>query len=119
MSIIFLQDNNELLKLEPCEFRRVYTLVPEDMELKYSHSDIVVLLENGERAMVEIVQGMLNNGSYVIKTNPTDTTFDIRLTKSGSNCINWLKRIIFMTFPDLPTTDYYCQEKIRPTSISD
>ena len=118
MSLMFLENNTELLKIEPCEFRRVYTL-DESLELKYSHSDIVVLLENGERGMIEIVQGMLNNGSYVIKTKPTDTTFDIRLTKSGSNCINWLKRIVFMTFPDLPTTDVYCLEVIRPSSISD
>ena len=108
MSIIFTQDSIELLKLKPHEFRRVYT-IGDDQELKYSHSDVVVLLEN--------VQGMLNNGSYVIKTSPTAITFDIRLTKAGAACMNWLKKIIFMTFPDLPTTDLYCQEIIRPTNF--
>ena len=116
MSIIFTQDSIELLKLKPHEFRRVYT-IGDDQELKYSHSDVVVLLENGERAMVEVVQGMLNSGSYVIKTSPAAITFDIRLTKAGAACMNWLKKIIFMTFPDLPTTDLYCQEIIRPTNF--
>ena len=116
MSVLFLRDSVELLKLEPQEFRRVYT-IGDDHELKYSHSDIVVALDNGERSMVEIVQGMLNNGTYVVKTYPTNITFDLRLTKSGSTCVNWLKKIIFMTFPDLPTKDIYCQEIIRPTGF--
>jgi hypothetical protein len=116
MSILFFQDSIELLKLSPCEFRRVYT-IGDEQELKYSHSDVVVVLENGERAMVEIVQGMLNNGTYVVRTSPTDITFDVRLTKSGAACVNWLKKIIFMTFPDMPTKDIYCQEIIRPTGF--
>ena len=118
MSIMFLDNNTELLKIEPHEFRRVYTL-DESLELKYSHSDIVVLLENGERAMIEIVQGLLSNGSYVVKAKPTDTTYDVRLTKSGTSCMNWLKRIVFMTFPDLPTIDVYSGEIIRPATSID
>ena len=117
MSIIFLKDGTELLQLVPVEFQRVYTLRPPDDEtelpkLGYSHSDIVVELENGSQAMVEICEGMLGNGSYVIKAQPTDTTFDIRITKSGS--MDSLKKIIFMTFPKLPTNDYYCENIIFP-----
>ena len=116
MSLLFLQDGVELLKLAPLEFRRVYT-IGDEQELKYSHSDVVVALENGERSMVEIVQGMLSDGSYIIKSHPTDIAFDVRLSKSGAACINWLKKIIFMTFPDLPTKDIYCQEIIRPSGF--
>ena len=113
MSILFLKDGEELLKLFPSEFRRVYTL-DSDRELKYSHSDITVLLENDSKAMIEICQGMLNNGNYVIKAQPTNVTFDFRLTKTGEECMNWLKKIIYMTFPDLATNDYYCQKQIKP-----
>jgi len=113
MSIIFCQGSVELLKLEPCEFRRVHT-IGDEHELKYSHSDIVVLLENGERVMIEVVQGLLKNGTYIIKTSPTDITFDLKLTQSGAACMNWLKKIIFMAFPDLRCCDMYCQEIIRP-----
>ena len=114
MSIVFSKDGTELLKLIPSEFRRVYTIdIENNMELKYSHSDVVVLLENGSKAMIEICQGMLNSGSYVIKTEPCDVTFDIRLTKTGGSCMNWLKKIVFMTFPDLDCCDYYGNKEIE------
>jgi hypothetical protein len=114
-----MQGATELLVLRPIEFRRVYTLNIEDgndesdIPLKYSHSDIVVSLENGERAMVEIVQGLLQNGSYIVKCLPTDMTFDFRHTQKGLESMNWLKRIVFMNFPDLNTADYYGQDKLR------
>ena len=114
MSILFSQDGTELLKLIPSEFRRVYTIdIDNNMELKYSHSDVVCLLENGSKAMIEVCQGMLNSGTYVIKTLPTNVTFDIHLTKTGGSCMNWLKKIVFMTFPDLDCCDYYGNKEIE------
>ena len=113
MSLIFLKDSVELLELKPSEIRRVYTL-DNVLAMEYSHSDIVVCLENGERAMVEIVQGLLTAGHYVVKTCPTDLTFDFRLTIQGTECMTHLKKIIFMTNPDLPCGDFYCQKKLKP-----
>jgi hypothetical protein len=34
--------------------------------------------------------------------------------KTGEECMNWLKKIIYMTFPDLATNDYYCQKQMQP-----
>jgi hypothetical protein len=112
MSILFSADSVELLKLEPYEFRRIYTL-DNSIDIKYSHTDVVVLLENGERAMLEIIQGLLPEGSFVIKTLPTNLTFQLHMAKSGVSSMDWLKKIIFMTFPDLPCGDFYCQKKLR------
>ena len=118
MSIVFLQGSVELLKLQPQEFRRVYTL-DNKLSLEYSHSDIVVCLANGERAMVEIVQGLLSGGQYVVKTCPTNLTFDFRLTVQGTDCMNQLKKILFMTNPHLPCGDFYCQKRIEPRLVQE
>ena len=115
MSILFLQGGVELLEFKPSEFRRVYTL-DNDFSLEYSHSDVVVCLENGERAMVEVVQGVLSAGQYVVKTCPTNLTFDFRLMTEGTDCMRQLKKIIFMTHPDLPCGDFYCQNKLQPST---
>jgi hypothetical protein len=115
MSILFTSDSVELLKLEPCEFRRIYTL-ERSLELQYSHTDVVVLLENKERAMLEIIQGLLPEGSFVVQTQPTDLTFHLHMAKSGISSMDWLKKIIFMNFPDLPCGDFYCQKRLQPSN---
>jgi exonuclease VII small subunit len=116
MSFTILQDGNELLKLCPKEFRRVYNLSFEENTttkmIKYLHSDCVCELENGERVHVETVQGLLEDGMYVVKTCPTNLTFPFRLEKKGVESISYLKKIIFMTFPDLPTNDVFRNETL-------
>lgn len=114
MSVLFLQGGMELFEFKPSEFRRVYTL-DNEVSLEYSHSDLVVCLENGERAMVEVVQGLLSAGQYVVKTCPTNLTFDFSLVSEGTDCMCQLKKIIFMTNPDLPCGDFYCQKKLQPS----
>jgi len=118
MSFTILQDDGtEMLKLCPVEFRRVYTLSLEENAtekvVQYSHSDCLCTLGNGERVNVDIVQLLLNNGQYTVKTSPTDLTFSFRLRKSGVESILHLKKIIFMTFPDLPTVDVYLNSKLH------
>ena len=107
MSIIFRKDGVELLLLRPLEFRRVYTMDTEDgvNRMKYSHSDVIVEIENGNRAMLEIIQGLLPEGSYIVRCR--ETAFDFTLS-SGKESMAYLKRLIFMTFPDLTTKDMYC-----------
>ena len=118
MSISFVQDGTEKLKLQPILFRRVYTLETEEFEstpfLKYSHTDVVVKLENESTAMIEICQGALGNGTYSVTSQPTGLTVDVHLTKSGTSCMNWLKKIVFMSFPNIITKDIYCNTEIRP-----
>jgi hypothetical protein len=118
MSITILQDGSELLKFQPKDFVRVYTLDIEKMEelpkIKYSHTDVIIQLDNESYAMIEVCQGLLNNGTYTIKTQPTDLTFILHMKKSGNGGIDWLKKIIFMTFPNLQIKDVYCNRKIKP-----
>jgi len=116
MSILFFEGTTELLILHPKEFRRVYTLDKldtDDWGLKYSHSDVVVHTESGAPAMIEIVQGLLCNGNYTVKMMPTGATFKLQHTQGGTESTEWLKKLIFMNFPDLKTGDYYCNNKLR------
>ena len=119
MSFTILQDDGtELLKLCPVEFRRVYGLSLEEnateKRIQYSHSDCVCSLENGERVHVELVQGLLTDGQYTVKTSPTDLTFSFQLV--GAESISKLKKIIFMAFPDLPTVDVYLNSTLHTIS---
>ena len=109
MSIIFRKDGTELLLVRPKEFRRIYTLnfAEGERQLEYSHSDVLIELENGAAAMLEIVQSQLNSGSYNLKFKPTETTIDYRLSKNGEESMKYLKRLVFMNFPDLATRDVY------------
>lgn len=118
MSFTILQDDGtEKLKLCPVEFRRVYTLSLEENAtekvVKYSHSDCLCTLGNGERVNVDIVQLLLGNGTYTVKTAPTDLTFSFRLKNNGVESIDYLKKIIFMTYPDLPVVDVYLNSKLH------
>ena len=108
MSIIFRKDGVELLLVRPLEFRRVYSLEIEEgfNRMRYSHTDVVVELDNGTRSMLEIIQGLLPDGSYMVKTMPTDVTFDFQLS-TRTESMKRLKSIIFMTFPDLTTKNMY------------
>ena len=114
MSITFSRDGNQLLNLRPLELRRVYSLNTEEdvPTLKYSHTDVIVLLDNDAKAMLDICNGLLEDGRYVLETQPTDQTFDVRLRRSDS--LNRLKRIITMAFPSLLTRDYYGAKLIKP-----
>ena len=120
MSFTILQDDGtEMLTLCPVEFRRVYGLTLEEnateKKIQYSHSDCVCSLENGKRVHVEIVQGLLTDGQYTVKTSPTDLTFSFQLIK-GMESISKLKKIIFMAFPDLLTVDVYLNSNLHTIS---
>ena len=80
-------------------------------KLEYSHTDCIVELENEARAMVEIIQFLLREGSYIVRTMPTDVSFDFKLTKADK-CMNYLKKMIFMSNPDIETKDIYLNEDL-------
>ena len=117
MSIQFLKGTTEVLILHPKEFRRIYEYIWDSendrADLKYSHSDVVVHTESGAPAMIEIVQGLLCNGNYTVKMMPTGATFKLQHTQGGTESTEWLKKLIFMNFPDVKTGDYYCNNKLR------
>lgn len=113
-------EGEELLKLHPVEFRRMYTLTFDHAthipSLEYSNTDCICRLDGSEATvMCEIVQGMMEDGTYVIKCSPSDLTFPFRLRKNGRDCIAYLKRIIFMNWPDLPNSNVYLNEKLQLT----
>ena len=115
MSISIWKNDTELMKLEPLEFRRVYALTNGEeagvTHLKYSHTDCICKLDDS-RVMVEIVQGLITeSGDYIIKSD-TNLEFKINLTKNVKS-LNYLKKIVFMLFPDITTIDMYSHKDIH------
>lgn len=116
MSIVIRKDGVELLLLKPIEFRRVYTLTfneEGDTRLKYIHSDLVVELDSGAPAMVEIIQSQLNSGEYIVKCMPTEAAVDFKLSKNSTECMKYFKQLVFMNFPNLRTRDMYLNEDLK------
>jgi hypothetical protein len=116
MSIVIRKDGVELLLLKPIEFRRVYTLTFDeegDTRLEYIHSDLIVELDSGAPAMVEIIQSQLNSGEYIVKCMPTETTVDFKLSKNSTECMKYFKELVFMNFPNLRTRDVYLNEDLK------
>jgi hypothetical protein len=105
MSVIFIMEDSEVLKFDPREFRRVHLL--EDEKLKYSHSDLIIII-NAKPVMVEIVSALLDDGRYEIKIN--EMIFSAVINKTNPTTLQWIKKLIFINFPDLPVSDVYCNK---------
>ena len=80
--------------------------------MEYSHSDVLIELENGAAAMLEIVQSQLNSGSYNLKFKPTETTIDYRLSKNGEESMKYLK-ITCTRYRCTCTCMYYIEQNIQ------
>ena len=115
MSIVIRKDGVELLLLKPIEFRRVYTLNFDegDTRLEYSHSDLIVELDSGAPAMAEIIQSQLNTGEYIVECMPTEATVGFKLSKNGTECMEYFKRLVFVNFPNLRTRDVYLNADLK------
>lgn len=98
-------EDSEVLKFDPREFRRVHLL--EDEKLKYSHSDLIIII-NAKPVMVEIVSALLDDGRYEIKIN--EMIFSAVINKTNPTTLQWIKKLIFINFPDLPVSDVYCNK---------
>ena len=119
MSIIFRRDGAEVLLLTPICFRRMYTLADgKGAALNYSHSDVVVALENEKRAMLEIVQGLLPKARYMVKMMPTEAVFVFDLG-NGKESLRHLKELVFWNFPDLKTRDMYLNDDLTSDDLDD
>ena len=110
MSVIISQNGETKLTLKPHQFRRVHIL--EDGKLKYSHSDCICKLENNQAVHVELIEAVLSTGDYIIKILPTDLTFPLQFTRDSKEPLQWLKKLIFINFPNLSVQDVYLNEKI-------
>lgn len=108
MSVIIFMEDSEVLKFDPCEFRRVHLL--QDGKLIYSHSDLIITV-NDNRVMVEIVSALLENGRYEIRVN--ELSFSAVIDKINPAALQWIKKLIFMNFPDLPVMDVYCNKVLH------
>lgn len=102
------------LRFTPVEMRRVHGLDihPSRIGLKYSHSDVVIQFENGSTAFLEAVTCILETATYTVKVEPTDISLSVYLSRSEPECINWLKRIVFSFFPDIPVRNTYLGKSI-------
>ena len=110
MSIVISQNGETKITLKPHQFRRVHDL--EDGKLKYSHSEVVCELENNAMVHVELIEAILSNGDYTVKTMPSDLTFPFQFTRGETECVQWIKRLIFMNFPNLLVSDVYLNENL-------
>ena len=110
MSIVISQNGEEKITLIPHQFRRVHVL--KDGQLKYSHSDCVCKLENLQLVHIELVGAVLSTGDYAIKILPSDLTFPLHFTRDSKECIDWIKRLVFINFPDLSVSDVYLNENL-------
>ena len=110
MSIVISQNGETKITLNPPQFRRVHDL--EDGKLKYSHSEVVCELENNAMVHVELIEAILSNGDYTVKTMPSDLTFPFQFTRGETECVQWIKRLIFMNFPNLLVSDVYLNENL-------
>jgi len=108
MSVVIYMEDSEVLKFDPREFRRVYLL--EDEKLKYSHSDLIITI-NDKPVMVEIVAALLENGRYEIRVN--ELSFSAVVDKANPATLQWIKKLVFMNFPDLPVADVYCNKVLH------
>lgn len=118
--LLFCHNGIEVFRCSPVEFRRVHTLnlAAEQWQqsLVYSHSDLVVTMANGQNVMIEIIQGLLKNSSYVMKIQPKDLSFDVVIEQDSTQCVNWVKKLVFMSCPDLTVKDMYCGKTIATES---
>ena len=110
MSVVISQSGETKLTLKPCLFRRIHNL--EDGKLVYSHSECICKLENNQPVHVELVEAVLTTGDYIIKILPTDLTFPLQFTGGEKEPLQWLKKLIFINFPNLSVQDVYLNEKI-------
>tara|TARA_B100001063_G_C16445135_1_gene395521 strand:+ start:90 stop:485 length:396 start_codon:yes stop_codon:yes gene_type:complete len=105
-------DDSVLFACTPVEFRRIHALCPTTLALEYSHTDLVVRLENGTQVMLEIVQCLLRNGRYEIKM--AGHTFPLQFSQRTAECMHWTKKLVFACFPDIRVCDMYGGQPLSP-----
>lgn len=108
MSVQFFFEDAEVLAFNPVEFRRVHLL--EDKKLKYSHSELIITVNNN-RVMVDIILTLLDNAKYQVKINGLEFSAAI----STPDSLQHVKHLVFINFPDLPVSDVYCNKVLTVT----
>lgn len=98
-------DDSILFTCRPVEFRRIHSLCPNTRALEYSHTDLLVRLGNGILVMLEIVQCLLRNGHYEVKM--AGHTFPLQFSQRTAECMQWMKKLVFVCFPDIRVRDFY------------
>lgn len=108
----FLQNGHAVFACTPVIFRRVHCLCPNSLELKYSHTDLVVRLADESEVMVEIIQGILSSSTYQLQMG--GHTFPLHFSQRTAECVNWIKKMVFACYPDLPVCDMYAGNVLSP-----
>jgi len=109
MSVIFCLEDSPVLQFEPVEFRRVHLL--QDEKLKYSHSELVITL-NERRVMVDVILLLLDRAKYRVKINGMEFNSELNSPES----LQHVKHLVFINFPDLAVSDVYCNKDLKPAS---
>lgn len=102
-------EDETVLRFSPIEMRRVHALDIhlDHTGLKYSHTDVLIRFENGSEGFVEAISCILETGTYIFHVEDADVSLSVYLSRTESQCINWLKKIVFSFFPNISVRNTY------------
>lgn len=109
-----MHEGESVFQCTPVIFRRVHCLCPNSLELKYSHTDLVVRLADESEVMLEFIQGILSSSTYQLKM--VGHTFPLQFSQRSAECVNWVKKLVFACYPNLPVCDMYAGNVLSPAN---
>ena len=115
-SYIVFEDNQmpatEALRIFPLEFRRIYTV--KASKLEYEMSELICRLRSvdGPAVQVETVPLILDGYQDMkVTLMPANIT---AVQEDADDYINWLKRLVYFSYPDITTRNLYCNNDLIP-----
>ena len=115
-SYIVFEDNQmpatEALRIFPLEFRRIYTV--KASKLEYEMSELICRLRtvDGPAVQVETVPLILDGYQDMkVTLMPANIT---AVQEDADDYINWLKRLVYFSYPDITTRNLYCNNDLIP-----
>ena len=111
-----LEDGQEVLRMYPSSFRRIYTIYFDDednIHLKYNHSDCLVKLTLDAPEINIGAIAMILRPHHVthLKYMPANVTLKSRITLTNGD---WQKNMVHAFFPNLMETNTYLMKQIHP-----
>ena len=117
-SYIVFEDNQvpatEALRIFPLEFRRIYTV--KASKLEYEMSELICRLRTVDGPAVQIDTVCLILDGYQdmkVTLMPANITA-VQEDSDTDNYLVWLKKLVFLSFPDITTRNLYCNNDLIP-----
>jgi len=117
-SYIVFEDNQvpatEALRIFPLEFRRIYTV--KASKLEYQMSELICRLRTVDGPAVQIdTVPLILDGYQDMKVTlmPANITV-VQEDSDTDNYLVWLKKIVYLSFPDITTRNLYCNNDLIP-----